>query len=96
MAREKVQTRCDPDTVESIETYADDREISKSEATRRLLRVALDAEGYDSPVSVGGENIERLAKREGYVTARMNPTIRLIGGILIALALLALFVTVIL
>jgi hypothetical protein len=96
MARERVQTRCDADTVESIEQYADDRDISQSEAVRRLLRLGLDAEGYDSPMSLGADNVERLAEREGYVAANMNTTVRLIGGLLVALAILGTAVWVIL
>jgi hypothetical protein len=96
MARERVQTRCDADTVESVEQYADDRGISQSEAVRRLLRLGLDAEGYDSPASLGGDNVERLAEREGYVAANMNTTVRLIGGLLVALAILGTAVWVIL
>lgn len=93
MARERVQTRCDADTVDSIEQYADDREISQSEAVRRLLRLGLDAEGYDSPASLGGDNVERLAEREGYVTANVNETARQVGTILVLLALLVLALT---
>jgi hypothetical protein len=89
MARERVQTRCDGDTADAIEQYGDDREISESEAVRRLLRIGLDAEGYDSPVSVGAENVKRLAEREGYATAEMSRLARTLGGALIGLAILA-------
>ena len=93
MVREKVQTRCDADTVDSIEQYADDRDISQSEAVRRLLRLGLDAEGYDSPVSLGADHVERLAEREGYATANVNQTARQIGTILLLLAVLVLALT---
>jgi flagellar biogenesis protein FliO len=39
-------------------------------------------------MSLGADNVERLAEREGYVAANMNSTVRLIGGLLVALAIL--------
>lgn len=42
MSREKVQTRCDPDTVEAIDRYQEQKELSRSEAVRRLLRAGLE------------------------------------------------------
>ena len=50
MARERVQTRADADTVAEIEKYQEEKNISESEAVRRLLRAGLDVKGYD-----GGE-----------------------------------------
>ena len=41
MGRERVQTRADPDTVEGIEQYREERELSHSEAVRRVLRAGL-------------------------------------------------------
>ena len=41
MGREKVQTRADPDTVEGIEQYRNEKGISNSEAVRRVLRTGL-------------------------------------------------------
>jgi len=44
MARELVQARADADTVDGIEEYAEERDISRSEAIRRLLRAGLAVE----------------------------------------------------
>ena len=38
MARELLQARFDPDTVEQIQEYADEMDISRSEALRRAVR----------------------------------------------------------
>jgi hypothetical protein len=76
MTRERIQTRDDPDVKEAVEDMADEKDISQSEAVRRLVRTGLAVKGYDVP--------------GGYSAARMNPTVRLIGGALIAIALLAL------
>jgi hypothetical protein len=45
MGRERIQTRADSDTVEQIEKFRDEKDISQSEATRRLLRKGLQSEG---------------------------------------------------
>lgn len=44
MARELLQARFDADTVETVENYADEKEISRSEAMRRLLRTGAETE----------------------------------------------------
>lgn len=46
MSRDLVQARVDPDTVEALEDYSEDREISRSEAMRRALRDSLSNKGY--------------------------------------------------
>ena len=46
MARERIQTRADADTLNQVEQYAEDREISESEAVRRLVRAGLIEKGY--------------------------------------------------
>jgi hypothetical protein len=63
MARERVQTRCDADTAESIEDFADEKELSESEAVRRLLRAGLHLHGYD----VDGLTIKGRAYQRGTV-----------------------------
>jgi hypothetical protein len=75
-----IQARADPDTVEGIEEYAEERDISRSEAIRRLLREGLEA---------GEEDDET----EEYAVAKMSPTVRLVGGLLIGLALLFLLLS---
>ena len=77
MGRERLQTRDDPDTIEQVEQYAADKDISQSEAIRRLIRTGLVEAGYrDGP---------QLA------TARINETARTAGGV--AIGLLVVFLT---
>lgn len=54
MGRERLQTRADSDTVEQVQDYQEDRDISDSEAVRRLLRRGLQAEGY-RPTAISSE-----------------------------------------
>ena len=46
MTRERIQTRDDPDVTEAIEKMADEEDISKAEAVRRLVRTGLEVKGY--------------------------------------------------
>lgn len=56
MKREQLQARCDPDTVEAVKEYQDEKDITKSEAVRRLIRTGLEAKGgeYDGPLRRAG------------------------------------------
>ena len=47
MKREQLQARCDPDTVEAVKEFQDDKDITKSEAVRRLIREGLEAKDED-------------------------------------------------
>jgi len=47
MKREQLQARCDPDTVEAVKEYQDEKDITKSEAVRRLIRAGLEAKDED-------------------------------------------------
>lgn len=61
MGKKRVQTRVAHDTKTEIEAYATDRDISESDALRRLIRAGLATEGY--PVTRGdGGTIEKLAQ----------------------------------
>lgn len=53
MARERIQTRDDPDVKEAVEEYAEEKDITEAEAVRRLVRTGLDAKGYDTPGTTG-------------------------------------------
>ena len=76
MGRERIQTRADADTLEQVEQYAEDKDISYSEAVRRLVRTGLIEKGY------------REAEADGDMAeARLNENVRLAGGALIALML---------
>jgi len=77
MARERIQTRADADTLEQVEQYADDKDISYSEAVRRLVRTGLIEKGYREAEADG----DQLAE------ARMNETARQSGTILMILML---------
>ncbi|WP_435187003.1 hypothetical protein [Halobellus sp. EA9] len=80
MSRERVQTRCDPDTIEQIERFTDEKEISESEAVRRLVRTGLIQKGYREPDT------------SGLAVAKQSARMRLVGGLLIGLAILGLVI----
>ena len=73
MARERIQTRADADTLEQVEQYAEDKDISYSEAIRRLVRTGLIEKGYRE--GEGGET--------EYAEAHIAPLVREIGGAMI-------------
>jgi hypothetical protein len=59
MARKpKVQTRLPEDTHERFEEYREAHELTKADATRRLVEAGLDAEA-DQPVTDGGYRLSR-------------------------------------
>jgi predicted transcriptional regulator len=74
MARERIQTRADADTLEQVEEYADEMDISYSEAVRRLVRTGLIEKGYRE--GEGGGETE-------YAEAHIAPLVREIGGAMI-------------
>lgn len=82
MARERIQTRADADTLEQVEQYAEDKDISYSEAVRRLIRAGLIEKGYRESEAAGDDLAE----------ARINETARTAGGaaILVVVVLLLL------
>ena len=45
--RQRVQTRCDPETIDALHEYIDENEVSQAEAVRRLIRVGLHIHGYE-------------------------------------------------
>lgn len=73
MARELVQTRADEDTVEALETYAEQAEISRSEAIRRALRSHLAEEGYPVAAADGAGVVNnRLEGLEETLETRLD------------------------
>ena len=50
MGRTKVQTRADDDTTQALAEYADEKDITQSEAVRRLIRDGLLTRGYELDV----------------------------------------------
>ena len=69
MPRKQLQARFDPDVVESVEDYADDHDVSRSEAMRRMLRAGLSDNGYEIAVAdgVGTGQLDELAGQLGKV-----------------------------
>jgi len=63
MAKEPLTTRLDADTKQEVENYADEHEIGQTEASRRLIRAGLAAEGHPVATADGGKKgpLERLA-----------------------------------
>jgi len=64
MAKEPITTRLDTDTKTEVDNYADDHDIGQTEATRRLIRAGLAAEGHPVATADGGAEpgmVERLA-----------------------------------
>ena len=47
MKREQLQARCDPDTVDDVKAFQEQKDITKSEAVRRLIRAGLEAKDED-------------------------------------------------
>lgn len=73
MGRKKVQTRCDPNTADSIEQYAENRNISESEAIRRLLRTGLHIQGMKV------EDYDRIRQSEKAAQRRTLLLIAVVG-----------------
>ncbi len=46
MAKTQVQTRLDADDMDRLEEYRNEKEVTKAEAVRRLVRRGLRSEGY--------------------------------------------------
>lgn len=47
MGKERVNIRCNPSTVETVEQYAEDNDLGTSEAYRRCIREGVMLHGYD-------------------------------------------------
>ena len=92
MAREQLQARCDADTVGQIEQYAEEKDIAKSEAMRRMLRAGLRVKGYRDETAenahIGEGAVRDLSDNPGLSKAHISGTARLVGGALVGLALL--------
>jgi hypothetical protein len=92
MARELVQTRADADTVESLEAYAEEADISRSEAIRRLLRTGLAEHGHGVAAADGsGQLADRLDQLEAeQEQANRLHTAALLTGVLYIVATITL------
>ena len=67
MARQKVQTRCDSDTTDALENYADEHDVSESEAVRRLIRAGLIHHGYEIDVPTRRATLEQQVTVKGVI-----------------------------
>lgn len=69
MAKEPLTTRLDADTKREVENYAEEHEIGQTEASRRLIRAGLAAEGHPVATTDGGEAgpLERIASTKTVV-----------------------------
>ena len=73
MARELVQTRADGDTVEALEEFAEESDITRSEAIRRLLRSGLAQQGHPVKAADGsGQLADRLEAIENRQAERKH------------------------
>lgn len=63
MAKERANTRVDPDTKRAVEKYQEENDLGQSEALRRLIRSGLAAEGHPVTAADGGATsfLEELA-----------------------------------
>ena len=71
MARELVQTRADADTVEALEEFAEEKEITRSEAIRRLLRSGLEAQDEPDDDTTGEGRIHRAGMNRWVIPATL-------------------------
>ena len=92
MARELIQTRADGDTVEALEEFAEESDITRSEAIRRLVRSGLAQQGHPVKAADGaGQLTDRLDRREAeQERANRLHTAALLAGVLYLVATLTL------
>ena len=92
MARELIQTRADGDTVEALEEFAEESDITRSEAIRRLVRSGLAKHGHPVKAADGaGELTDRLDRLEAeQERANRLHTAALLAGVLYLVATLTL------
>jgi len=92
MAREQLQARCDADTVDQIEQYAEEKDIAKSEAMRRMLRAGLRVKGYRDETGenahIGEGAVRDLSDNPELSKAHILDAVRIVGGASIGLALI--------
>ena len=81
MPNPRYQTRLHQDNADRVDQYVEEHDVSQSEAVRRLIREGLDAVEEDER-ETDEEEAEPLAE------ASINQTVRILGGLGIALALL--------
>jgi len=76
MGKEPVNIRCSPDTIEAVETYAEDNDISKAEAYRRVIREGVMLYGYSIDVPSQQQD-EKMALHQEFTPFQVVTTLLL-------------------
>lgn len=87
--KEQIHTRVDPDMKNQISEYQGDRDVTQSEAVRRLLQRGLAEEGYPVSAADGGTIRDELGELDSNLGEVRNDLHRGRFGILLAVAYLA-------
>jgi hypothetical protein len=83
MGKERLPLRVDPETKDALGEYADERDVSNSEAGRRMLRAGLSQNGYEIATADGmgtgqlDDLADQLTEMERRQAARANQRERL-------------------
>jgi phosphoribosylaminoimidazole carboxylase (NCAIR synthetase) len=74
MARKQLNIRLDPDDYEWVMEYAEEREITKTEAGRRLIKTAMDYERgiIKTPAEEIAEDLKQIRTDGGQVRERID------------------------
>jgi len=75
MTKDTLSARISSNTTEKLEEYADERKISKSEATDRLLNKALRIESADVeivPIATDGSGVDERITEQEEILSQIN------------------------
>jgi len=75
MTKDTLSARISSNTTEKLEEYADERKISKSEATDRLLNKALRIESADVeivPIATDGSGVDERITEQEEILSKIN------------------------
>lgn len=84
---EQFNTRLDPDDAAAVKEYADDHGVTKSEATRRMIRAGLESIDEDE---ADEDEAEKMAVPDGGVVTQSEFR-RAIGGLNVGLIVAAIY-----
>ena len=62
MGKERLPLRVDPETKDALTEYAEERDVSNSEAGRRMLRAGLSQNGYNIAAADGVGTVAEIEK----------------------------------
>lgn len=68
MGKERLPLRVDPETKDALVEYADERDVSNSEAGRRMLRAGLTQNGYNIAAADGVGTVAEIEKLRNDLT----------------------------